>query len=444
MSVPSSPQTAEWQSTRVPKLGYRKPLPPDELDKYNAQVREAVPKASSVSRTESTASTATRSTVASTVAPPPKKKGSFLGGLFAKEPTLTALAQVEADLKAKHGAATPQKVPHVSSRKMPEHVPKVNSKWDGVPEAIKTRDREEKQRRRMSQRNSIVPPQSARSESTDDSGHEMHHSDMDTARRESDAGSQSDSWREQDDLRPPRRSSANSAGSEDSRGLNTSNNVPNRSASLRSSSETNIAGITAFFAHQEQKPLSPGPQQAATVGHQAVSNHVRPNAVKRSYPNPAIDIVPEHSASPLNTPRELSPVTPSYLSDNSSSPVKQSFQQANAGARSARHVVRAKAVPIDAFLAGEARPLQLDEDDDISGRYTDLPLRRYSRTANQSQPSASRTTDFSQTQPGVRGAVLVNADATPWELQGSPVPNPSSSAIMPSKARVPKGLAIFK
>lgn len=446
MSIPTSPRTADWQSTRVPKLGYRKALSPDEVEKLNAQVRENPPKASSISRTDSTNSTATRSTAASTIAPLPKKKGSFFGGLFAKEPTLTALAQVEADLKAKHGAATPQNVPHVSSRKMPEHVPRVNSKWDGVPEAIKVREREEKQRRRRSHRNSFVPPHSARSHSTDGSSPDAQHDRRHTVRAGSDAGSQGDSWPDADGVIHFRRASTRSTGSEDSQGFRTGKEVYLHPELQRIPSATDLPEVVP-------SELSHGRQGYSTLQRQNVaddtasSSRSQTRTTQRNCNTLVGDIIPEHSTSPVNTPRELSPVTPNYLSDQGNSSDKQTSHQSVAVARSARRTAQSKAVPIDAFLAGEARPLQLDddEDDDFSERYTDLPLRRYSRVIGGSiDPRVAKESDASRGRRGVRASVLVNTEVSPWDYQDPSMAAPQSPAYANAKSRGPKALALFK
>ncbi|KAJ4527903.1 hypothetical protein HRR83_000655 [Exophiala dermatitidis] len=82
------------------------------------------------------------------VATPPsqKKKPSILGGLFqVREPTQVALNQVAAQMVAQHGSISPTKVPNVRLEKMPEFVPKVTSKWDGIPEGVKQRQKKEKE-----------------------------------------------------------------------------------------------------------------------------------------------------------------------------------------------------------------------------------------------------------------------------------------------------------
>ncbi|KIW86940.1 uncharacterized protein Z519_12405 [Cladophialophora bantiana CBS 173.52] len=76
-----------------------------------------------------------------------KKKPSIFGGLFqVREPTQIALDQVAAQMIAQHGSTSATKVPNVRLEKMPDFVPKVNSKWDGIPDSARRRERKEKEK----------------------------------------------------------------------------------------------------------------------------------------------------------------------------------------------------------------------------------------------------------------------------------------------------------
>ena len=76
-----------------------------------------------------------------------KKKSSLLGGLFqVREPTQIALNQVAAQMIAQHGSTSATKVPNVRLEKMPDFVPKVNSRWDGIPETVKQKENKDRQR----------------------------------------------------------------------------------------------------------------------------------------------------------------------------------------------------------------------------------------------------------------------------------------------------------
>ncbi|KAL9635279.1 MAG: hypothetical protein Q9164_003564 [Protoblastenia rupestris] len=86
------------------------------------------------------------STPPGTPGKPPKKKQSFFSGLFTvKEPSAQALADYQKQLSkhgtVKHGRVTAVGMPGVSSATLPPEVPKVNSKWDGVPQSLKEKDR---------------------------------------------------------------------------------------------------------------------------------------------------------------------------------------------------------------------------------------------------------------------------------------------------------------
>jgi hypothetical protein len=69
----------------------------------------------------------------------PKKKNGVFGFLTLKEPSTNALEQFaeqqrKAAAAAKTARPTAASISSVSVQKLPDHVPKVNSKWDGLPE----------------------------------------------------------------------------------------------------------------------------------------------------------------------------------------------------------------------------------------------------------------------------------------------------------------------
>ena len=72
-----------------------------------------------------------------------KKRSNFLSGLFsAKEPSAQALQEYQRRLMRQGGGqVTPVGMPGVSSAKLPATVPKVNSKWDGVPQTLKEKEK---------------------------------------------------------------------------------------------------------------------------------------------------------------------------------------------------------------------------------------------------------------------------------------------------------------
>lgn len=72
-----------------------------------------------------------------------KKRPNFLSGLFGpKEPSAQALQDYQRQLmKQGGGRITAVGMPGVSSAKLPATVPKVNSRWDGLPQTMKEREK---------------------------------------------------------------------------------------------------------------------------------------------------------------------------------------------------------------------------------------------------------------------------------------------------------------
>lgn len=416
MSTPRSPQRTEWQPARIPKLSYRNALPQDELDKISHAPREQIPSTKNLVQTTSIRETAGKSATTSSGPPASKKKNSFLSGFFSKEPTISALAQVEADLMAKHGAANPQSVPHVSSRKMPQHVPKVNSRWDGIPESVKMRDREEKQRRKFSQRSNYAPPsQSIHSQSS------------------------IGSIQSQDEKLPDSRrtgSLSSAVSSTNSRTADSHQAASVKSQSLRSSSRPNPPEITAFFPQYQHNKAIVGTNQVQQVKNgrnpppKAVCSRPSETFLRESR-DYGRDMVPEHSFSPIATPREMSPVTPVYRADREASPRINAVEDEETGAGTTKATSkRVKHLTIDAFLAGEARLLELDDDDhdddapsprEISNPATRRPRREPSepigvKAATKSQSSRGRSE--------LRAYGVVRSEVAPWEAQAPPISRP--------------------
>ncbi|KAI4144498.1 MAG: hypothetical protein L6R39_004151 [Caloplaca ligustica] len=77
----------------------------------------------------------------------PKKKSSpFFGFLSVKEPSTQAFEAYQEQMKKRgttqSGRANAVGLPGVSSAKLPPTVPKVNSRWDGVPQTLKEKEKE--------------------------------------------------------------------------------------------------------------------------------------------------------------------------------------------------------------------------------------------------------------------------------------------------------------
>ncbi|OAL07156.1 hypothetical protein IQ06DRAFT_288920 [Phaeosphaeriaceae sp. SRC1lsM3a] len=168
--APAADLTAQSPPARIPKLKYRNPLPADvqlpSLEARRNQERllrdnEDPPATPSSTTTPSeyrpsfdTASL-TSSSLASTASSQAasddskgstkkKKKGSVFGFLTLKEPSQAAFEQY-AEAQRKQAATKETSLPasrppsNYAAKKLPEDLPKVNSKWDGVPESLKNR-----------------------------------------------------------------------------------------------------------------------------------------------------------------------------------------------------------------------------------------------------------------------------------------------------------------
>jgi hypothetical protein len=163
--------TAQSPPARIPRLKYRNPLPadhqPPSLDSHRSRdldpalhIQDPPPTPSSTApssycrpsfdtttRTSPSLASPASSVAASddsTSCKKKKKTGSVFGFLSLKEPSQVAFEQfAEAQRKqaAEKGTPSPTSRPSTSyaSKKLPENIPKVNSKWDGVPDALKNR-----------------------------------------------------------------------------------------------------------------------------------------------------------------------------------------------------------------------------------------------------------------------------------------------------------------
>ena len=173
----TNPTRANWQPGHIPQLKYRNPAPAEDQDEdgsrdqaplqeitnINDDCHPLSPSEAAAKSNGPTIRQIRQSMVHSRpppspvpkTAPPPKKKSLF-GSLFTvKEPTQMALNQVTAQIIAQHGSTSATRVPNVRMERMPEYVPKVNSKWDGIPDQVKTREKQEKDRLRATKRLSV-------------------------------------------------------------------------------------------------------------------------------------------------------------------------------------------------------------------------------------------------------------------------------------------------
>ncbi|EUC43526.1 hypothetical protein COCMIDRAFT_7026 [Bipolaris oryzae ATCC 44560] len=154
---------------RIPTLRYRNPLPSASLPEsfhgsgphpaYSTQEPSVapdpnfnLPSASTLAHSPSQLAPVTSSSLASlhsstssgndskSSSKKKKKTSSVLGFLSLKEPSQAALDHiVQQQRKQNSGSSTPPSAAYHASQKLPPHVPKVNSKWDGVPDSVKQR-----------------------------------------------------------------------------------------------------------------------------------------------------------------------------------------------------------------------------------------------------------------------------------------------------------------
>jgi hypothetical protein len=91
---------------------------------------------------------ATPSTKTSTPSIQKKKSSSIFGFLKTKEPSTQAWLEYQESIRKQQagqdGRVSAVGLPMVSSAKLPSKVPKVNSKWDGVPGGVAQREKERK------------------------------------------------------------------------------------------------------------------------------------------------------------------------------------------------------------------------------------------------------------------------------------------------------------
>ncbi|EOA88779.1 uncharacterized protein SETTUDRAFT_168027 [Exserohilum turcica Et28A] len=170
--VPNVALTAQTPPARIPRLKYRNPLPahnvphtaqgtaphrayssqdaPTTLAPESSTTRSpaAIHSLSKPTSVTSSSLASLASTASSTndarSSRKKKKASSVLGFLSLKEPSQAALdqyAQQQRKQTASSASSTPQSraTPTHATQPLPHNVPKVNSKWDGVPESVKSR-----------------------------------------------------------------------------------------------------------------------------------------------------------------------------------------------------------------------------------------------------------------------------------------------------------------
>ncbi|KAL9619559.1 MAG: hypothetical protein Q9160_005835 [Pyrenula sp. 1 TL-2023] len=296
-------------------------------------------------------------------APLAKKKSGFLAGLLTvKEPSMTALAQMEAQMKHRKPTSSGSKVnlagmPGVSSAKLPADVPKVNAKWDGIPDAVKQRDKEiEKERRRSRSFKSVSS--SARSHVSAPNGGRLNLVRPNSA-------STFNSFE----------SSESSSASENS-SMNSSRPIRAKSFSARPSSLRSFSGASLPDVSNFLPTDAPPPPPAIPQEYRIES--LPPSAQCHQSSHDAPIELPAHTISPLPTPTDSSPSTPS--SPTNAMPVTEldrfhfPWNDGPPPPIPARNAARLQTTeeptiePLrirksDRFLAGEAQSLNFSQED---------------------------------------------------------------------------------
>ena len=389
-----------------------------------------------------------------------KKRGSIFNSLFVKEPSSVALEQMAQKLIADHGELSARAVPGVSCCKMPENVPKVNAKWDGVPGAVKAKDAVEKRRREETAR---APGSPGRSRSTGPSSNERLTPNTESTRRRMSNSTMSsfDSRAGTRDLSPANPSHdwvSSTKGSDKASSSNASSSGQRRppslySQKLRSPSGSSLPEITAFFPNDIPAPPPLPAKFRQEVGARTLLPKASVESIKRaksplslaSTPEPLSDALPDHYLSPATTPSEQAPSTPpSACTPGQETDSNLSTRQAtlrtsvlrskpeevlltssgldvlSPPVRPKRKVMEAK----QAFLAGEARPVRVPKDgtEMSPGAFSQARGGSYQNTLTPSniarvQHDLEKRPDSSRARLGLRASMVVDKSALPWESQ---------------------------
>jgi hypothetical protein len=470
-------------------------------------------------------STARQSTA---LKPPNKKRPSLLGGLFVKEPSSVALEQLAQKLIAEHGELSARAIPGVSSATMPDNVPKVNSKWDGRPGSRRLKD---SRGRETTGTKSTSSRSSAHSRSADLSDRDYTSSH----------GYRPEAWQSSSTFSDIRRSSitnysaprtpvssvdASHSGTKDS----LSPNVPRemlrphsaRSHSLRSPSGSSLPPITSFFPDQIPDPPALPPElKMDTQAQAALPIRPKSEVIAKTRPQvstvagPPPDALSDNISSPSAISSEASPTTPisTYTpnptvdnvchgeDDRIVTSILQPKPEEVLLLSLGKNVLgppasaKRKASPsTKAFLAGEARPLEIPDDnpghpqsghlrEDLAASAspkrsslawlhqnlekrpdssrerlglrasmlvdTDSPL--VLSSVSRVQQDLEKRPDSSRARLGLRASMIVNGDTLPWRSEENTMDGhtsardvtSSSPKILTSPKFKPKGFGFF-
>jgi hypothetical protein len=407
-----------------------------------------------------------------------KKKPSFLGSLFTKEPSTDAFLQMQdqsrKQLAQNPGRKNPPGMSGVSSVKMPVHVPKVNSKWDGMPQT--RNDAHERTSSRAESGAGSTRTSSTRSRSADPGDRRSHrkqlsgsttsssHANRDRSRKRAHEHHKLVGFGDVDSV-------AESASSSNSMNHPRSKSISIRTQSLRSPSGTSLPQITSFFPNDIPEP--PGVPQiyrnhtlSQDSAKGADEEHDTKDVPTLEEPRPGG--ISDHASSPSLTSSEQSPITPlselttvqhlgpAVVIDDSLSFLGPDFKLSGSILQSSGPDVlglpiankKVSKESIRAFLAGEARPLLLSEDEEQSRRPKSVlkkgtQMQVFTPTFLVQQDLEKRP-DSSRARLGLRASMIRSSDAVPWEWneEKDAVPDEGKRVASPKTLR-PKSLGIF-
>ncbi|KAI1613340.1 hypothetical protein EDD36DRAFT_262674 [Exophiala viscosa] len=382
--------------------------------------------------------------------PQQRKRSSIFGSLFqVKEPTQVALNQVAAQMKAQHGSTNPTKVPNVRLEKMPEYVPKVNTKWDGIPESVKKIEKEKKARDKG---------QASKQDTLGFSDYSMYQNrgrgQLNSRNSSSTTGSFGSRGRSSGSYSNSARPhfyahSVNSSG--DLASQQRTDRPPHRAASLHSQAASNTS---------EASFPGPSPEIPRLAGLAPIDEPPSP----QSRLSPGIDTVPARLTSPSATPQDKSPLAPSgwdsldlYSQQTAdiSGRDKVTLTSPGPGVLGPPTALKSTRKSVaSGFIGGEARGLLIsdDEDNDKGGApRSDLPLRNRDAggrspatplPAGPQKPSQEKQIDNSRS----RLALRLRDDDTPREKKKSPVGSPrhaSESGVSSPRTKLSKSFSLL-
>jgi hypothetical protein len=406
-----------------------------------------------------------------------KKRTSIFGSLFqVREPTQVALNQVAAQIIAQHGSTSPTKVPNVRGEKMPDFVPKVNSKWDGVPDPVKQKEKKGKEVAGSPSRDSSSFDQRFRGQEGKARGRSSRNSSSTTGSfgsRGRSSGSHTTSTRARFYAQIVNSSGDLASQQQTVRSYPLVSSLHTQSTSNASEGSLpesptqipfvprDIASFSGLYTPLEDDERKQDPPEVSVTGPAPV-DHSLPTSL-------SMDFMPQHSASPVATPQETSPVTPCLgeVLQSSDRGANKHPRDRVALVSSGPGVLGPPAVSKRvhhssgvAFLAGEAQELSLSDDEEPP--MSDLPLRDWEANGRQAetpsfasarrQHDLERRPDSSRERLGLRASMLFRDNDSPWQPQdkeNSPIQSPKIVAVASPKStssprsKLPKSFAFF-